>query len=89
MEIVIIALCVNNWMGCFSAFTGISSQFTQDTYNLLSNNCNNFTDECAKFLTGKGAPSYVTALPSEFMNTYCESEMYTKNRTFEVVFSTR
>eukprot|EP00041_Stephanoeca_diplocostata_P005206 m.57976 g.57976 ORF g.57976 m.57976 type:complete len:191 (-) comp15634_c0_seq1:49-621(-) len=48
---------------------GISSQYTQETYNLLSNNCNNFTDDCAKFLTGKGAPSYVTELPSEFMNT--------------------
>jgi desumoylating isopeptidase 1 len=26
---------------------GINSKFTQETYDLFRNNCNNFTDECA------------------------------------------
>lgn len=25
----------------------IAPRFTQNTYNVLTNNCNNFTDECA------------------------------------------
>ena len=34
----------------------ISSRFSADTYSLLHNNCNNFSDELATFLTGKGIP---------------------------------
>ena len=43
---------------------GIRGKFTQDTYHLLTNNCNNFTDEAATFLTGTGAPDCTTPSPS-------------------------
>jgi hypothetical protein len=32
----------------------LSSRFTAATYNLMSNNCNNFSDEVCKFLCGHG-----------------------------------
>eukprot|EP00035_Acanthoeca_spectabilis_P010385 m.184116 g.184116 ORF g.184116 m.184116 type:complete len:170 (-) comp15006_c2_seq3:2166-2675(-) len=48
---------------------GIRDRYTTDTYNLLSNNCNNFADEAAKFLTGKGVPENVSQLPDEFLST--------------------
>lgn len=47
----------------------ISPKFTFNTYDLFTNNCNNFTDECAQFLVGEGIPSYITGLPGEFLNT--------------------
>ncbi len=40
-----------------------------ETYDLFKNNCNNFTNECANFLTGKGLPEHITGLPNEILNT--------------------
>jgi desumoylating isopeptidase 1 len=34
----------------------IGPRFTQATYNLLTWNCNNFTNEASKFLLGRGIP---------------------------------
>jgi PPPDE putative peptidase domain len=34
----------------------LSERFNASTYNLLSNNCNNFSDEVAQFLVGQGIP---------------------------------
>jgi hypothetical protein len=34
----------------------ISPRYTAETYDLLSNNCNHFSQECAQFLVGKGIP---------------------------------
>ena len=34
----------------------ISHKFQMETYDLFKNNCNNFTDECCKFLLGFGIP---------------------------------
>lgn len=31
-------------------------KFSEVTYNLFTNNCNNFSDELAQFLTGTGIP---------------------------------
>ena len=31
-------------------------KFSEATYNLFTNNCNNFSDELAQFLTGNGIP---------------------------------
>lgn len=31
---------------------GIRSRFTPETYNLFTNNCNNFSDVCSEFLVG-------------------------------------
>lgn len=38
-------------------------------YNVISHNCNNFTDEAMKFLVDKNIPSHITGLPAEILNT--------------------
>ena len=47
----------------------ISGRFSMDSYDLLHNNCNNFSNECAVFLTGSPIPDYITSLPSQVLNT--------------------
>jgi hypothetical protein len=47
----------------------ISSRFSVESYDLLHNNCNNFTNECSIFLTGTPIPEYITSLPSQVLNT--------------------
>ena len=39
------------------------------TYDLFKNNCNNFTDECAHFLIGKGIPDHIVNLPLDVLKT--------------------
>lgn len=46
-----------------------SHRFTASTYNLLTWNCNNFSDEVSKFLLGHGIPDYITSLPQEVLNS--------------------
>jgi hypothetical protein len=41
----------------------VSSQFTQYTYDLLTHNCNNFSDTLCRFLLGRGIPSHIIDLP--------------------------
>lgn len=56
----------------FSAFlSSISSQFSMSTYHVLDNNCNNFSDACAKYLLGSddGIPNYIIDLPREAMDS--------------------
>jgi hypothetical protein len=45
----------------------ISPNFTMQTYNVLENNCNNFTNECCNFLLGKDIPSEIIDLPKTFL----------------------
>ncbi|OAY64608.1 Desumoylating isopeptidase 1 [Ananas comosus] len=47
----------------------ISGRYTPETYNLLSHNCNNFSNEVAQFLVGASIPSYILELPSDVMNS--------------------
>ena len=47
----------------------LSPKFSVATYDLLKNNCNNFTEECCQFLTGTSIPSYIIGLPSEVLST--------------------
>ena len=47
----------------------ISPRFTPETYDLFTNNCNNFSNEVSTFLLGKGIPEDITNLPQEFLNT--------------------
>jgi hypothetical protein len=47
----------------------VSPRFTQNTYDVLKHNCNNFTDECANFLLGNGIPRDIVDLPKIFMGT--------------------
>ncbi|ELU08362.1 hypothetical protein CAPTEDRAFT_163285 [Capitella teleta] len=45
------------------------SSFRPECYNLFEHNCNNFSNELAQFLTGKGIPSHIISLPQEVMQT--------------------
>ena len=47
----------------------INHQFTASTYNLLTNNCNNFSDACVNFLVNHGIPSYIIDLPNIVFST--------------------
>nr|GMD93332.1 deSI-like protein At4g17486 isoform X1 [Ipomoea batatas] len=40
----------------------VASEYHGDTYHLISNNCNHFTDDMANRLTGKGIPGWVNRL---------------------------
>eukprot|EP00891_Asterochloris_glomerata_P008685 jgi/Astpho2/8685/fgenesh1_pm.00128_%23_2_t len=46
-----------------------ASKFSTGGYNLLENNCNNFSNDFATFLTGEGIPAYITGLPQEILAT--------------------
>lgn len=52
-----------------SFLAGISNRFTPETYDLFTNNCNNFSNEVSKFLLGTGIPDDIINLPQEFLNT--------------------
>jgi len=47
----------------------ISPGFTIATYDLMKNNCNNFTDVCAEFLLGEGIPKHIVNLPQDALST--------------------
>lgn len=47
----------------------ISQKYSRGNYHLLHNNCNSFADECLRFLTGEGVPSYVKTLPHRAQST--------------------
>eukprot|EP00210_Caulerpa_lentillifera_P006770 g6469.t1 len=47
----------------------LRTRFSDQSYDLLSNNCNNFTDEMAKLLLGTGIPDHIVGLPDEVMST--------------------
>ena len=47
----------------------LSSRFSAATYNLLTNNCNNFSDEVCKFLCGHGISRDVIELPNRVFST--------------------
>ncbi|KAJ3423469.1 desumoylating isopeptidase [Anaeramoeba flamelloides] len=41
----------------------ISMNYTFEAYDLITNNCNNFSNEVCEFLTGNQIPSYILDLP--------------------------
>ncbi|EPS70720.1 hypothetical protein M569_04043 [Genlisea aurea] len=45
------------------------TQFTAESYSLLTNNCNNFSNEVAQFLVGVSIPEYILDLPKEVMSS--------------------
>jgi PPPDE putative peptidase domain len=54
----------------FSKFLqSISNRFTMESYDLIKHNCNNFTDECMRFLVNQKIPEHITGLPGEFLAT--------------------
>lgn len=47
----------------------LSERYTPESYSLLNNNCNNFSDELAQLLTGRGIPPHITGLPQAVLAT--------------------
>ena len=47
----------------------LGAKYNVNTYNLLGNNCNNFSDDVSQFLTGNPIPAHITGLPAEVLNT--------------------
>ncbi|KAI5665223.1 hypothetical protein M9H77_24546 [Catharanthus roseus] len=45
-----------------SFIESVASEYHGDTYHLISKNCNHFTDDIARRLTGKGIPGWVNRL---------------------------
>ncbi|CAH9078799.1 unnamed protein product [Cuscuta epithymum] len=61
------------WFGFGVFHSGIeesvASEYHGDTYHLIYKNCNNFTDDIAKRLLGKGIPGWVNRLAS--LGSFC------------------
>lgn len=57
----------------------ISHRFTPQTYDLLKHNCNNYTNEAAKFLLDKGIPECERA--GKKVATLVKSHITAGNRT--------
>jgi len=47
----------------------LEESYNIGTYDLIRNNCNNFSDTVTNFLVGKGIPSYILDLPGEVFST--------------------
>uniref|UniRef100_A0ACD5ZRQ1 Uncharacterized protein n=1 Tax=Avena sativa TaxID=4498 RepID=A0ACD5ZRQ1_AVESA len=47
----------------------IGPRYTPEAYNILSNNCNHFSNEAVKFLVGSTVPAYILNQPKEAMNS--------------------
>lgn len=43
--------------------------YTAESYDLFMHNCNNFSNDFAMFLVGKGIPDHITSLPQTVLNT--------------------
>ncbi|GAM26092.1 hypothetical protein SAMD00019534_092670 [Acytostelium subglobosum LB1] len=48
---------------------GMRSRFSMDSYHLIDNNCNHFSNECSNFLLGTPIPNHIVGLPQEVMST--------------------
>ncbi|KAH7691597.1 PPPDE peptidase domain-containing protein [Dioscorea alata] len=47
----------------------ISPRYTPESYNILTHNCNNFSNEITQFLVGTSIPDYILQLPNEVMSS--------------------
>ena len=47
----------------------INAEYTEEKYNIISHNCNNFSNEVCEFLVGKKIPDWITGLPNEILST--------------------
>jgi hypothetical protein len=52
-----------------SYISEIASRFTQETYHLLENNCNHFTNDICNFLTGTSIPDWILKQHEEIFST--------------------
>lgn len=44
-------------------------RYNMTSYDLIKNNCNNFTNDVVTFLTGRPIPPFITGLPEEVLST--------------------
>ncbi|KKA18450.1 Thioredoxin [Rasamsonia emersonii CBS 393.64] len=47
----------------------LAQVYTPESYDLFLHNCNNFTQDLAMFLVGKGIPEHIRSLPETFLST--------------------
>lgn len=47
----------------------LKSIYTAESYDLFMHNCNNFSNDFAMFLVGRGIPDHITSLPRTVLNT--------------------
>ncbi|KAJ4290564.1 hypothetical protein N0V90_010781 [Kalmusia sp. IMI 367209] len=47
----------------------LKTVYTAESYDLFLHNCNNFSNDFAMFLVGKGIPDHITSLPQTVLNT--------------------
>ncbi|KAL1606336.1 hypothetical protein SLS60_003738 [Paraconiothyrium brasiliense] len=47
----------------------LKTVYTPESYDLFAHNCNNFSNDFAMFLVGKGIPDHITSLPETVLNT--------------------
>ena len=47
----------------------LKSIYSPEAYDLFVHNCNNFTNDVAQFLCGRGIPTHITSLPQTVLNT--------------------
>lgn len=47
----------------------LSEKYNQNTYDLMRNNCNHFSNDAVNLLLSKNIPAYILNLPDAVMNT--------------------
>ncbi|CUS09006.1 unnamed protein product [Tuber aestivum] len=47
----------------------LRSIYSPEAYDLFAHNCNNFTNDMAQFLCGRGIPTHITSLPQTVLDT--------------------
>jgi desumoylating isopeptidase 1 len=52
-----------------SLLVDLAERYTPESYSLFDNNCNNFSDDLANLLVGRGVPDHITGLPAEVLTT--------------------
>lgn len=52
-----------------SYLDSLKEVYTHESYDLFAHNCNNFTNDFAQFLVGKGIPDHITGLPEAVLST--------------------
>lgn len=53
----------------WAQLTAIEANETEQAYDLFSHNCNNFSNDLATFLLGKGIPDHILHMPQAVMNS--------------------
>jgi len=56
----------------------LKETYTAESYDLFKHNCNNFSNDFAMFLVGRGIPDHITGLPETVLNTPFGAMMKTR-----------